>query len=90
MKNVKISLVVALLLAGTFIGGLVVRADDDHEHKYKKYEKYKEHDDDDDDDHMNMTTMMTAMNMMTTIMSLIIIRTACYTIKALGIFGQEL
>lgn len=47
MKNKRIKLVLAMLVAGSFANVAIVHADDD-DHKYKKYEKH--HDEDDDDD----------------------------------------
>lgn len=54
MKNIKISMLVAMLLAGTVTGGVIVQADDDNEHWYEKYDNddyYDDHDDDDYDDY---------------------------------------
>ncbi len=54
MKMKKISLVVALILAGFATNDVVVHADDHKKEdkkyeKYKEYKEYKEYDDDDDD-----------------------------------------
>lgn len=55
MKNVKISILVAMLLAGTVTGGVIVQADDDDDDWYERYEEYDDDDyedyDYDDDDY---------------------------------------
>lgn len=48
MKNIRISIVFALLLSGLLTNALFVQADDDDD-EYEKHEKYNDDDEDDDD-----------------------------------------